>query len=72
MPNLIEDNTPFRVACKDISKDIRKDNQINNYKDIWIVTPKMLDNKITRHLNRLLGINKINKFGYHMQRNKTL
>lgn len=67
---LIRKNNFTNCALSDIysylveeNKNIRDENN-----DIWVVTPKMLNTKENKKLNRELGLHKINKFGKRMVR----
>jgi hypothetical protein len=57
-----------RLAFRDISKylkTISRNNRpiIDNSGDVWVVTPRLLNCKEQRRLNRVLGLNKVNYYG---------
>ena len=65
MKKIIGKYTAKRVACSDISKYFETNgistHDCNN--DIWVITPRFIDNSETARLNKELGLHKINKFG---------
>lgn len=65
MKKIIGKYTAKRVALSDISKYLQEnDIKLHGWNmDIWIVTPRQIDNAETARLNKELGLHKINKFG---------
>jgi hypothetical protein len=66
-------NTSHYVAMRDISEDIKNSNQLiysgnGSQRDIWVVTPAILDSKETRKLNAQLGLRSINRTKENMSR----
>ncbi len=66
-------NTSHYVAMRDISEDIKNSNQLiysgnGSQRDIWVVTPAILDSKETRKLNAELGLRSINRNKENMSR----
>jgi LEA14-like dessication related protein len=61
-----------RIAMKDISEYLYNQDIkiVDENQDVWIVTPKRMQNKETRKLNSQLGLHKINKFWIRSSRNK--
>ena len=54
--------TAKAAALKDINNYIKKSWEIKNNKyEAWIITPKYMDTKYNRALNRQLGLHRINK-----------
>lgn len=65
----------MHLAAKDIRNYLKKSGlgtykRTNNEIDVYTVTPSLMNNKRTRYLNKLLGLNKINYFGSKMDRSK--
>ena len=60
------------MAFIDISNYLRSTNCLiyDGYNDVWVVTPDRLNNKITRRLNKELGLNNINYNSENMKRIK--
>jgi len=58
-----------RIAFVDISEYLKENydnivvNLENNEKEVWVVTPELINSKLSRRLNKELGINKINYYG---------
>tara|TARA_R110001632_G_scaffold1171_4_gene4727 strand:- start:796 stop:1014 length:219 start_codon:yes stop_codon:yes gene_type:complete len=59
-----EMNSVMSIAFRDISNYLRQKNKMPQGfgNDIWQSTPIKMNNKKTRYLNKLLGINKINYY----------
>ena len=68
--SFIGENSPYRIALKDISEYLRDQNLqiIDEHGDVWVVTPSILANKETTKLNIELKLHKINKHGKRMSR----
>jgi LEA14-like dessication related protein len=67
-----KNNSSARIAMKDISEYLHNQDIkiVDENQDVWIVTPKRMQNKETRKLNAKLGLHKINKFWIRVSRNK--
>ena len=68
--SFIRENTPSRIALKDISQYLRDQNLqiVDEHGDVWVVTPTRMANKETTKLNIELKLHKINKHGKRMAR----
>lgn len=68
----INKNSPYRLAMRDISEDIRLQNLtiIDDNFDVWVVCPSRVFTKESRKLNAELGLHKINKFGHRYVRKR--
>ena len=68
-------NSVNDIAFRDITKYLQEECETTNtpLSHVWgVVTPKYLNTKENRFLNRLLGLHKINKHGEVMARHKNI
>lgn len=66
-------NNSHYVALRDISEHIKNSDELvysgnGSQRDIWVVTPAILDTKETRRLNAELGLRSINRNKENMSR----
>lgn len=60
----------MNTTMKPLNQNKMKRKEVDENQDVWIVTPKRMQNKETRKLNSQLGLHKINKFWIRVSRNK--
>lgn len=69
MKVIIQNRSVMEKAFKDISRYLNSKGKIPNGfgNDIWQSTPSRMNNKKTRQLNNLLGVNKINYYNNNLK-----